>query len=91
MKAASATVMAMSHGLDLGFQRTLSSALGFSICAGLAGVPGAGNADAFSDKSLLLLGLFFRVRFYEWPWKRDFALQPIRAANLPAGCAQFLW
>ena len=54
MKAASATVMAISQGLTLGFQRTPSWTLGFSIRAGWILAPGAaGNAAAFSDKSLL--------------------------------------
>jgi hypothetical protein len=46
--------MAISQGFTRGFQRTPSAGFGFSMCAGRVVAPGgAGNAAAFSDKSVL--------------------------------------
>jgi hypothetical protein len=49
MKAANATVMAISHGFTLGFQPTWGAGAGFSMC-----LAGAGDEGCDSDNSFLL-------------------------------------
>src|ERR1039457_5602058 len=63
MKAANATVMAMSHGLTRGFQAVVAEGSGFAILVGTAPLPaGVGDAVSNCGKKLLLQAAGFRIR-----------------------------
>jgi hypothetical protein len=67
MKAASATVAAMSQGLTLGFQATDALTFGLSTCLTVGAAPaGDGDAGCNSDKKALLR---FCLLIFCWPRK----------------------